>query len=209
MLYSHMQYHNDTINKQTQEDFFNKIFTSHFIVRFEKGYSRFACERDLRPNRNCNILTPNLMAVNVVHFSFSWCSTGGPGVHSAWCWLSLLHLISNFSGPQTPSGFQAPSALCGFPYQISSLTPSPTVTGTGTNLTSILTELYNSSTPTRSPTRSLKSHVWLSSSRNNCQAVHRSLSSGSSVYECTMGIFYLVPFHQTISTLANSSHNCH
>ena len=76
-------------------------------------------------------------------------------------------------------------------------------------LTSVLTELYNSSTPSRTPTRSLKSHVWSSSSGNNCHAVHRSLSSGASVYECTMGIFYLVPFHQPISTHAISSHNCH
>ena len=67
------------------------------------------------------------MAVNVVSFSFSWCSTGSPGVHSAGCWLSLLHLISNFSGPQTPSGFpRAPSAGCGYPYHLSSITPSPT-----------------------------------------------------------------------------------
>ena len=36
MLYSHMPYHNDTIIK-TQEDFFRKIFTSHFIVRIRKG----------------------------------------------------------------------------------------------------------------------------------------------------------------------------
>ena len=47
VLYCHMQYHNDTIIKQTQEDFFNKIFTSHFIARVRKGYSRFACEREL------------------------------------------------------------------------------------------------------------------------------------------------------------------
>ena len=128
------------------------------------------------------------MAVNVVSFSFSWCSTGGPEAHSAGCWLSLLHLISNFSGPQTPSGFpRAPSAGCGFPYHISSINSSPTVTGTRTVLTSVLTELYNSSTPTRSPTRSLKSHVWSSSSGNNCHAVHRSLSSGASVYECIIG----------------------
>ena len=56
--------------------------------------------------------------------------------------------------------------------------------------TSVLTELYNSSTTTQSLTRSLKSHVWTSSSGNNCHAVHRSLSSGASVYECTMGIFF-------------------
>ena len=84
-----------------------------------------------RPNRNCNILTPTLIAVNIVSFSFSWSSTGGTGVHSAGCWLSLLHLISNFSGPQTPSGFpRAPSGGCGFPFHISSITPSPTVTAT-------------------------------------------------------------------------------
>ena len=44
-----------------------------------------------------------------------------PGVHSAGCWLSLLHLI------RTPihQGFpRAPSAGCGFPYHISSPTPS-------------------------------------------------------------------------------------
>ena len=84
-------------------------------------------------------MTPTLMAVNVVSFSFSWCSTEGPGVHSAGCWLSLLHLISNFSGPNS-SGPQASSALCGFPYNIF----SPTVwnpTGTGTQLSCLLSWL--------------------------------------------------------------------
>ena len=56
-----------------------------------------------------NILTPTLMAVNVVSFSFFRCSIGGPATQlcAGW-WLSLMHLISNFSGPQTPSGFQRP-----------------------------------------------------------------------------------------------------
>ena len=68
---------------------------------------------------------PTFMAVSVVSLWFSWCSTGGPGGHSAGWWLSLQHLISNFSGPQTPSGFpRAPSAGCGFPYHISSITLS-------------------------------------------------------------------------------------
>ena len=35
--------------------------------------------------------------------------------------------------------------------------------------------------------------VWSSPSGNNCHAVHRSLSSGASVYECTMGIFLARP----------------
>ena len=40
---------------------------------------------------------------------------------------------------------------------------------------------------------SLERPVWLSSSGNNCHAVHRSLSSGASVYECIMGIFSARP----------------
>ena len=48
------------------------------------------------------------------------------------------------------------------------------------------------------------SYVWLSSSGNNCHAVHKSLSSGASVYECTMGFFYLVPFHQPNTAYAIS-----
>ena len=99
-----------------------------------------------------------------------------------YCILSVISLDPNSSAPQ------GPKAWCGFPYNISSITPSPTVTGTV--LTSVLTELYNSSTPTQSPTRSLKSHVWSPSSGNNCHAVHRSLFSGASVYESTMGIFF-------------------
>ena len=47
----------------------------------------------------------------------------------------------------------------------------------------------------QSPTESLEWHVWSSSSGNNCHGVHKSLSSGASVYECTM-IFYLVPYRQ-------------
>ena len=67
---------------------------------FKKVIQGFMVRGSWRLNINCNILTPTLMTVNVVSFSFSRCSTGGPGVHSAGCWLSLLHLISIFSGPQ-------------------------------------------------------------------------------------------------------------
>ena len=81
------------------------------------------------------------------------------------------------------------------------------------HLTSVLTELYKSSTPTRSPTRSLESHVWSSSSGNNCHAVHRSLSSGASVYECTMGIFisshFISQFPPTRFPLIIAIRMCH
>ena len=168
---TYMQNHNDTIIKQTQEDFFNKIYTSHFI-------GTFVGERELETEQKCNILTPTLMAVSVVSFSFSRWSTGGPEAQlSAGWWLSLLHLITNWSGPQTPSGYpRTPSAGCGFPYHISFITLL-----ISNCLISVLTELYNNTTSTQSPTRSFESHVWSSSSGNNCHAVHRWLSSGASV----------------------------
>ena len=89
------------------------------------------------------------------------CSTGGLGAHSAGCWFSLPHLVTNGSGLQT-------------------------------NWLPVFTELFNSSI---AHSISLEWYVWSSSSGNNCHAVHRSLSSGASVYDCTMG-FYLVPYCQ-------------
>ena len=56
--------------------------------------------------------------------------------------------------------------------------------------TSVLTALYNSSTPTRSPTRSLKNQMF---NRHQAEITvmqfRGSLSSGASVYESIMGIF--------------------
>ena len=102
------------------------------------------------------------------------------------CWVmafftaSYQHLLRT----STHQGTKAPSAWCGFPYH-TRLSPSPTLLQLPSNW--VLTELYNSSTPTRSPTWSLKLHVWSSSSGNNCHAVHRSLSSGASLCSGTVG----------------------
>ena len=71
----------------------------------------------------------------------------------------------------------------------------------------VLTELYNSSTPTQSPSQSLEWHVWSSSSGNKCHAVQRSLSSCASVYECIMG-FFPCPILLARSTYAIFSHRC-
>ena len=98
-----------------------------------------------------------------------------------YCILSATSLDPNSSEPQGPFGLMWLS----LPHLVYNSVWSLTATV----LTSVLTELYNSSTPTQSPTRFLESHVGSSSTGNNCHAVHRSLSSGASVYECTMGIF--------------------
>ena len=137
------------------------------------------------------------MAVNVVSFSFS--STAQPEAQGPssllddgflYCILSASSLDPNSSGPQ------APSVWCGFPYHISSITPAPALTATAT----VLTKLYNSSTSTWSPTRSLEWNDWSSFSGNNFHAVHRSLSSGASVYECIMGF--------TLSQFISQTHPC-
>ena len=125
------------------------------------------------------------MAISVVSFSFSWCSNEGPGVHSAgflYCILSPTGLVSKLH-----RGSRGPLLLGGgFPYHIFSNSSELQLTDFLSSQSYIIVQ---------SPTQSLEWHVWLSSSWNNCHAVHRSLSSGASIYECTMG-FYLVPYFQ-------------
>ena len=154
-----------------------------------------------RPNRNCNTLTPTLMAVSVVSFLYSWCSTGGPEAHSAGWWLSLLHLISIFSEPQFNREARAPSARCGFTYPMSSLS----VSNSNWNcLTSVLTELYNSSRPLSRLldlwNRMFNRHqaeITVMQFTGHSLPVHQSMS-------VPWDFFYLVPFRQPIS-----AHNCH
>ena len=80
--------------------------------KFWKGLLRVYCERELETERNCNILTPTLMAISVVSFSFSWCSTRGPGAQlSVEYWLSLPQLFSVFSDPQLSDFLSWPSYI--------------------------------------------------------------------------------------------------
>ena len=148
------------------------------------------------------------MAINVVSFSFIWISTGGPeatllgdGVH-----YSILSASSpdlNSSGPKGPlrPDVAFPPTLVSNCLQLNCLT-------------SVLTELYNSSTSTWSPTRSLKSNVSSSSSGNNCHAVQRSHSSGASVYESIMRFFFtsshfISQFQPTRLPLITAIRMCH
>ena len=60
---------------------------------FEKVYSGFACERELETEHNWNILTPKLCPSALCLSRSPWLLNRNPGVHSAECWLSLLHLV--------------------------------------------------------------------------------------------------------------------
>ena len=127
VLYCHLQYHNDTIIK-TQEDFFRKIFVPlTLFVRVRKGCVGFYCERELETEQKLQYF--DLYSYGRLRYIFLVLlmlnrRPRGPEAHSAGCWLSLLHLINNFSGPQLNRGPRAPSAWCGFHYHISSITPS-------------------------------------------------------------------------------------
>ena len=143
---------------KTSEDFFKK-YTSHFIWKVRKG---FTVRGSWRPNRIATYWSPLL-------------------------WPSVF--LSRSPDAAEPEA-RGPSSLldAGFLYHI--LSP--------TSLVSKLTDFLSSLSYIRvqSPTQylpitgyrnvslplSLEWHVWLSSSGNNCHAVHRSLSSGASVW---------------------------
>ena len=101
---------------------------------------------------------------------------------------SFQHLLTNWSGVQTNWGVPTAS-FAGWWLSLSHLVSN----SSDLQLTDFL--FSPSYIILQSPNQSLEWHVWSSSSADNCHAVHRSLSSGASVYECTMG-FYFVPYRQ-------------
>ena len=168
-----------------------------------------------RPNRTA-IYWPPLLWPSALCFSFSWAaqqgawgpSLSGTCSHSSiftptglisklvggtgcpFCWVVAFSTTSyhQLIRPPTQSGVpKAPSA--GWWLSLPQLASNSSVL----QLPDFLSP--PSYIIIQSPTQSLEWHVWLSSSGNNCHGVHKSLSSGASVYECTMG-FYLVPFFQ-------------
>ena len=129
------QWYND---KRTSEDFFRKIYTSHFIVMF-------VCERELETEQNCNILTPLLWPSA---FCLSCSPDAPPKARGLSFLLSagfLYHILSptglrNYWGPRGPlrPGVAFPTTS----YQQPLWTPTVCLP--------VFTELFNSSTPTQS-----------------------------------------------------------
>ena len=161
------------------------------------------CERELETEQrlqHIDLHSPS--GHHRVSFSFSWAAAqpeaqrpipldGGPLYRI----LSLTHLISN--------SFEVPKALsAGWGLSLPHLVSN----SSDLQLTNFL--FSTSYIIVQSPTQSLEWHVWPLSSGNNCHEVHRSLSSGASVYECTMG-FLPWPIFSAKPAYAISSHNCH
>ena len=114
-----------------------------YLSLYCKGSKRvtqgFTARGSWRLNKDCNILTPTLMAVSVMSFSFSraaqpeaqgpssllndgflYCilsptglqnSIGGPAGPFGRVWLSLPHLLSDVSDPQLPDFLSWPSYI--------------------------------------------------------------------------------------------------
>ena len=125
--------HRKTQEETKQEDFFNNILPLTLLQGFERVVRRLHVRGSWRPNINF-IFWPHCYDRHVVSFLFPW------------CW-----------GPLHRGVPRAPLIGCGFPYHIWSLA---VWNSTGNCFgSSNSTELNNNSTPTRSPTGSLKSNV--------------------------------------------------
>ena len=127
-----MQNHNDETIKTSDTVFLEK-YTSHFIWKgcVWEGVGDWTELQHIDPHSyGHQRFFPVLLG----------CSNGGLGPILSGYWLSLPHLISNSSDPQTQSGAQGlPLLDTGFLYRI--LSPN--------SLNILCTELYNSSTPTQ------------------------------------------------------------
>ena len=194
----------DAIMK-TSEDFLKKIYLSLYLKGCEKVTQGFTVRGSWRPNRTTTYWPPLL-------WPSALCLSRSPGLllgacgPSCWMLFSLPHLVSNSSDLQLIWS----STQSGVPRA-----PSPgwwlSLPRLGSNFSDLQLTGFLSSPSyiiVQSPTQSLEWHVWSSSSGNNCHAVHRSLSSGASVYECTMG-FLPCPIFSAKLAYAISSHNCH
>ena len=147
-----------------------------YLSLYCKGSKRVTQNLRVRGSWRLNITAiywppPSYGRLRCVFLGLQGCSTGGP-----FCWVRAFSIASchqrvskhhrGSRGPLRPgvafptTSYQqllwiptqswaprVPTAWCGFPYHISSLTPTVWLL--------VLTELYNSSTSTQSPTQSL------------------------------------------------------
>ena len=138
-----MQHHNDTIIKQTSEDFFRKIYLSLYCKGSKRVTQGLRVRGSWRPNRTAiywpPLLWPSALCLShspgllnrrprcsafcwVLAFSTTSChqrvseTTGGPESPFGRKWLSLPHLVSNSN---SSGATRAPSARLSIPHLIS------------------------------------------------------------------------------------------
>ena len=132
---------------------------------------------------NTIMTTTQFLEKYTSHFIWKGCVWEGVGDQT-----ELQHIDPHSIGHQRffpvlqvcSTGGPGPSSLLGAVFSTASFFH---LSGLQNSLNFLCTELYNRSTPTQS----LEWHVWSSSSGNNPHAVYRSLFSGASVCDCTVG----------------------
>ena len=173
MLYSYLQHHKDTTiiktdaHRKTHEGKRRKTSLEKYspltlLQGFERVVQGLHVRGWWRPNINF-IFWPHCYDRHVVSFLFSWCwgplHRGFSRAPSVGCGLPY-HIWSptlwNSTGDSIGGFLRDPSVRCGLPYHIWSLLSGSLL---ATALAPNSTQLYNNSTPTRSPTGSLKSNV--------------------------------------------------
>ena len=131
---------------KTSEDFFKK-YTSYFIARF-------SCERGFGDRTELQYIDPHSYGHQRCVFLVLLMLNQRPG--GPLCWLSLLHLITNWSGPQTPSGVPK-TPYVGWWFSLPQLVSNSSVL----QLTDFLStpSYIIVQSPTQSPTQFLEWHV--------------------------------------------------
>ena len=90
-----MQNHNNDTIKTTQWRQATQSFRKIYLSLYWKG----CVWEGVGDRTELQHIDPHSIGHNYVSFPFSWAAQ--PGAHSAGCWLSLPHLVTNGSGLQT------------------------------------------------------------------------------------------------------------
>ena len=163
----------------TSEDFFIKICNSNFIVRVRKGLLRVLLWEGVGDRTETAIYWPPLLWSSVL------CLSRSPGLLNrrprgpALCWMMAFFTASYHQLLWTPT-HRGPRG----PLQPGVAFPTTTrlCNSNWSDFLSWLSYIIVQR-PLNRPLNPWKGG-------NNCHAVHRSLSSDASVYECTMGFFF-------------------
>ena len=161
MLYTHLQHDNDSINKQTHAG--RLLYKYMYLSLYCKGSKRVTQGLRVRGSWRSNITAifwPSLLWPSCcVFLVLLMLNRRSRGPH---CWVMASITASYQQLLWSPNSIRVPEGPLGrvwfyLPHLV--FLRLQCYWNSIWLLTSILTALYNSSTPTRSPTRSLKSNV--------------------------------------------------
>ena len=210
LLYSHMPYHNDTIINRRRKTSLTKYIPLNLFARF-KGFCGVLLWEGAGDRTETAIFWPHSYGHQRWVFLILLMLNQRP--RGQLCWVMAFFTASYQQLLWISNSIGRPDPLLpgvAFPTTFYLLTPS--TSNWNSDFLSWLSYIIVQRPLNR--LLDLWNGVWSSSSGNNCHAVHRSLSSGESVYECTMGIFFssshfISQFPPTQFPLITATRMCH